>query len=344
MAKWGEGDPRWIVEERADATNVNNWHWTEKNATPWSKDKLKELLIGLKIENEEFSAKIKDLTKCDGEASANNRKAKLIFFYEWVITGEWEASLKNSENKTVYKGTFEITNLSEENDPKDVEVIIDVKDNKQYKLKDFMRSQGAKLIRDQLTKYIQMLKEEFSQGLILPTKDSSAAPKTSVTSPNATGVKLNSTTPEAGKKAEANGASKLAVKKLVLNEEFKCRVEELYNTFVDVNMVRAFTHNSISIYEPKLGGKFSLFDANISGEFIEMVQNKKLVMNWRNKRWPEGCYSLAVLDFNEKDDCTVLALTQTGIPENFLDNTEEGWKNFYFNSIKQTFGFGSRIF
>lgn len=28
MAKWGEGDPRWIVEERADATNVNNWHWS----------------------------------------------------------------------------------------------------------------------------------------------------------------------------------------------------------------------------------------------------------------------------------------------------------------------------
>lgn len=27
MAKWGEGDPRWIVEERADAVNVNNWHW-----------------------------------------------------------------------------------------------------------------------------------------------------------------------------------------------------------------------------------------------------------------------------------------------------------------------------
>ena len=41
MAKWGEGDPRWIVEERPDATNVNNWHWTEKNADGWSKNKLK---------------------------------------------------------------------------------------------------------------------------------------------------------------------------------------------------------------------------------------------------------------------------------------------------------------
>ena len=41
MARWGEGDPRWIVEERPDATNVNNWHWTEKNADSWSKKKIK---------------------------------------------------------------------------------------------------------------------------------------------------------------------------------------------------------------------------------------------------------------------------------------------------------------
>lgn len=40
------------------------------------------------------SVKIKEITKCDGEASANNRKAKLIFFYEWVINGDWEGSRK----------------------------------------------------------------------------------------------------------------------------------------------------------------------------------------------------------------------------------------------------------
>ena len=28
MAKWGEGDPRWIVEEREDGTNADNWHWS----------------------------------------------------------------------------------------------------------------------------------------------------------------------------------------------------------------------------------------------------------------------------------------------------------------------------
>lgn len=63
----------------SSATNPNNWHWKEKNATQWSKDKLKELLVGLKVENEEYSCEIKELKKCQGEASANNRKAKLVF-------------------------------------------------------------------------------------------------------------------------------------------------------------------------------------------------------------------------------------------------------------------------
>ena len=36
--------------------------------------------------------RIKDVSKCDGEASANNRKPKLIFFYEWVIQAEWEGN------------------------------------------------------------------------------------------------------------------------------------------------------------------------------------------------------------------------------------------------------------
>lgn len=35
----------------------------------------------------------KELTKCEGEASANNRKAKLIFFYEFEIKGEWSGNI-----------------------------------------------------------------------------------------------------------------------------------------------------------------------------------------------------------------------------------------------------------
>ena len=36
---------------------------------------------------------IKNLTKIEGEASANNRKAKLIFFYEWELIADWKGKL-----------------------------------------------------------------------------------------------------------------------------------------------------------------------------------------------------------------------------------------------------------
>ncbi|RMZ93971.1 activator of 90 kDa heat shock ATPase -like protein, partial [Brachionus plicatilis] len=304
MAKWGKGDPRWIVEERADATNVNNWHWTEKNATPWSRDKIKELLSGLKIENEEFSCKIKEISKIEGEATANNRKAKLIFFYEWVINGDWEGTLKNSENKTVYKGKFDIPNLSEEHDAKDVDVNITMtNDNKQPKLKEFMYRQGTEKIREQLAKYITLLKEEFSQGLILPTKDSSSNLKNlASTQANLQGPKSTEKSASEKLNQEINGSVKILTKKLSLNEDFKCRVNELYDVFTNIEMVRAFGRSSNIVYEPEKGGKFSLFDSNVTGSFVELVPNKKIVMNWKNKRWADDHYSVVTLEFNEKED------------------------------------------
>lgn len=120
MAKWGEGDPRWIVEERPDATNVNNWHWTERNASPWSQDKIKELFKDTKFQTDLANFNIVEVDKLEGEASANNRKGKLIFFYEWNIELKWKGSLRNCKDE--YTGKIKIPNLSEENDVSEVDV------------------------------------------------------------------------------------------------------------------------------------------------------------------------------------------------------------------------------
>lgn len=152
MAKWGEGDPRWIVEERPDATNVNNWHWTEKNACQWSKEKLKELLVGLKLDNKvgktlsltlnivynilkdwivrnnnrlNFdlvvgTCKVTEISKSDGDASANNRKAKIIVFFEWELRLKWKANVPGEEKSI--EGTIDIPNLSDENTVDDLDV------------------------------------------------------------------------------------------------------------------------------------------------------------------------------------------------------------------------------
>uniref|UniRef100_A0A2K5NYV8 Activator of Hsp90 ATPase AHSA1-like N-terminal domain-containing protein n=1 Tax=Cercocebus atys TaxID=9531 RepID=A0A2K5NYV8_CERAT len=120
MAKWGQGDPRWIVEEREDGTNVNNWHWCERDATSWSKGKFQELLVGIVVENDTGRGEISELKQVEGEASCSSRKGKLIFFYEWYIKLGWKGIVKESGVK--HKGLIEIPNLSEENEVDDTEV------------------------------------------------------------------------------------------------------------------------------------------------------------------------------------------------------------------------------
>jgi activator of HSP90 ATPase len=58
--------------------------------------------------------------KCEGEAVVNNRKGKLIFFYEWDIVLKWTGMLKGGEQEA--EGTVNIPNLSEENDVLEVDV------------------------------------------------------------------------------------------------------------------------------------------------------------------------------------------------------------------------------
>lgn len=94
---------------------------TEKNACGWSQDKLKELLVGLRIESDVADCQLSEMEKIEGEAVANNRKGKLIFFYEWDITLSWKGRLKGGIQAA--EGKIHIPNLSEENDISEVEVI-----------------------------------------------------------------------------------------------------------------------------------------------------------------------------------------------------------------------------
>ena len=62
---------------------------TERDASNWSTDKLKTLFLAVRVQNEEGKCEVTEVSKLDGEASINNRKGKLIFFYEWSIKLNW---------------------------------------------------------------------------------------------------------------------------------------------------------------------------------------------------------------------------------------------------------------
>jgi len=175
MAKWGEGDPRWIVEERPDATNVNNWHWSEKNADNWSRQKIKELFTNQLIEDPDVGdILIWNVEKCEGEARVTNRKGRIILFYEWDIVLCWKGSVKGSSSEI--QGKIEIPNLSEEHENIDD---VDVEARLPYSGKDseilrmmIMKGKASKHIRSLLDQYVCLLRSEYGCGVILPSKES----------------------------------------------------------------------------------------------------------------------------------------------------------------------------
>ncbi|KAM9070205.1 activator of 90 kDa heat shock protein ATPase homolog 2-like isoform 2-T2 [Sarcophilus harrisii] len=286
MAKWGHGDPRWIVEERADGTNVNNWHWTERDATNWSKGKLRELLVGVMVENEVGSCEISDLKQVEGEASCSSRKGKLIFFYEWNIKLSWKGTVKESGAK--HRGSVEIPHLSEENEVDDTEVNVSKKKGEGDSLKDLMKTAGVAKVREALEDYLTALKTEFTTGMILPTK--TAPPQ------------------------------ELTAKRKLSEHNFQ--------------LVQKFSKSS-AVIEAEKGGKFQMFDGTVTGEYLELLSNKRIVMKWRCKSWPEEHYATVALSFVPVAEQTELQLNCKGVPVCKEESTRQCWEKQHFEEIKR---------
>uniref|UniRef100_A0A8D2ET76 Activator of Hsp90 ATPase AHSA1-like N-terminal domain-containing protein n=1 Tax=Theropithecus gelada TaxID=9565 RepID=A0A8D2ET76_THEGE len=324
MAKWGQGDPRWIVEEREDGTNVNNWHWTERDATSWSKGKFQELLVGIVVENDTGRGEISELKQVEGEASCSSRKGKLIFFYEWYIKLGWKGIVKESGVK--HKGLIEIPNLSEENEVEDTEVNVSKKKGDGDILKDLMKTAGTAKVRQALGDYLKALKTEFTTGMILPAKAMATQELTVKRKPSENTLQVQASSPVAL-------GVRIPTVALHMMELFDTTVEQLYSIFTVKDLVQKFS-KSTAVLEAEKGGKFQMFDGNITGEYLELLTNKKIVMKWRCKNWPEEHYATVALNFVPTLGQTELQLDCKGVPVCKEENMKFCWQKQHFEEIK----------
>lgn len=329
--------------ERPDATNVNNWHWTEKNADAWSKKKLEELFVNAIIEDPKIgNVVIEEIEKCEGEARANNRKAKLIFFYEWEITLKWKGNVNGKEKEV--QGKVEICNLSEEHenmDDVDLEVSVSTKGVEAEILKEMMRKgSGAKAIRNKMQAYVDALKTEFSSGLILPAKDGVAtAPVKKTPAP----AKPQTATKTTDQMKNLDIGCKIVMGSLELEEAFKCTGQEFFNALTQKEMLQIFTGGEVKMKEAQKGEPFEMLGGSVNGVFVEVVPFTKIVQKWRLKSWPAGHFSDVTIEIRQSSEDTKVKVKQTNVPEKELENTRIGWKRYYFEALKRSFGFGASL-
>ncbi|TMS12221.1 Activator of 90 kDa heat shock protein ATPase-like protein 1 [Larimichthys crocea] len=310
---------------------------TERDVSGWSSERLRQLLLAVRVEGPEGICQLTDISKLDGEASINNRKGKLIFFYEWQLRASW---LGTSSGGLKYRGTIEVLNLSDENDMDDLDISVSLcKDQPDTPLLNLMKKTGVNEVRRVLGEYIRQLRSEFSLGMILPTADGPKRPQETKKNPIQTSKTQISPAPRcSSSSASCPTGVRISTCTFDLKETFQTSVDELYRTFVNQEFVQVFTR-SAAVVDARRGGRFQLLDGNISGEFTQLVPDRRIEMRWRFRTWPSEHYATISLDLEDQGDETELRMECRGVPAGEEDSTREGLNRFYFQAIKQTFGY-----
>lgn len=336
MAKWGEGDPRWIVEERPDSTNVNNWHWTEKNCFTWSEKYLKEKLAELKVEEQELSAHVVSVTEVEGEATVGNRKGKLYFIFDLSLTIKW----KGDTDVASTEGKIKISDITQDDevDEYNYKIICDEETDRTKPIKQLVQKKLLPAVQKVLSNFKVDIRTEHERNVLLPTKQAGqAAPAPSPAPAKAQPQKEATSGDKAAPKASASQLKDVKTVKMVI--ELLASAQDVFDALLNPQRVQIWTRAPAQISATP-GSKFSLFGGNISGEIISVVPNKKIEQKWRLRDWPEGHFSTVTIELEQGSSSTDLHLTQTDVPADHFETTEDNWQRFFWNQLKGIFGWG----
>ena len=115
---------------------------------------------------------------------------------------------------------------------------------------------------------------------------------------------------------------------------FSVPPNDLYDIFMDAKKHSAFT-GAKAIIDPRVGGKFSVWDGYAEGEFITLTRGKKIVQTWAASDWPDGAVSRVTFVFTPAVGGTDLEFTQEQVPVNFEKDIESGWDEYYWKPIRE---------
>lgn len=112
--------------------------------------------------------------------------------------------------------------------------------------------------------------------------------------------------------------------------------QQLYDALMTSKQHSQFTGDKAKI-STKVGGKFTAYDGYISGKNLELVPGKKIVQLWRGSDWPAGEYSTVTFSFKKLTTGTQLTFVQKEVPVEFYTDIKQGWKDFYWQPLKEFF-------
>ncbi len=121
----------------------------------------------------------------------------------------------------------------------------------------------------------------------------------------------------------------------VITSTIAARSNLLYQAFLDSAIHSEFT-GSVAHIENKVGGKFTAWDGYISGEILELEENRRIKQLWRTTEFSDKDKdSILEIEFLEDDGKTQITLRHSNLPEGTEEDYKQVWIDYYLTPLDE---------
>ena len=334
MARLGDADPRWIVADRTDGANVNEWHWEQRDKTMHWKEHLAQQFKDRELcASDSYVVQAHELTAFNGEVTVASRKGKPICFFEMNFELSWSVKSKSDDNELL-KGRFKIVDCDTQNFEEEHEIRVTKAESSGGDAEDdilsFVRKEAVPCLREMLK---QIIRNDLMGVQNLLTRSSTN---------RATCEAAKSTTSEA-KGGEPSKEEKLPNStSLKMHLVWQCSPTEVYECLTEQRRVSAYTRAPCRI-DPQPGGEVSLLDGAMTGKIIEATSPCNVKMQLRMKSWdpisPDSMVHIRLKEKEGEEGKTVMEFEHSEFPFMEKERVSQGWKNVFWEGMKKMFGY-----
>lgn len=327
-----------------------NWHWKNKNVTPWAKNWFERELTAISVKGDgEEEVSVSEVVEVDGDVELGQRKSKLLTIYDCKVELRWTGKAADG---TEVKGKLTIPEVSHE-------ITLDgISEYQWHWSLTTTRSPAVdkvfELAKARLPTALEAKLSEFPSAIInTHGKDIIVSAETSRTgTPAPAGSAASANTASAATPASSAAAAKPAVKKdakavntttVSVDASFMASADDLFSILTDENRIPSWTRAPAKS-SAKPDTEYSLFGGGVKGKYVSLNPPKEIVQTWAlsNPSWPEGHFATLTTTLDQGSDHTKVMWSLAGVPLGMEDEITRNINGYYVHGLK-SIGLGSEL-
>ncbi|TEB39608.1 hypothetical protein FA13DRAFT_1618877 [Coprinellus micaceus] len=316
-----------------------NWHWKNKNVTPWAKEWITRELVGLAVTGDVDgqSVSISKVTSVEGDVELGQRKSKLLTIFDVDVRLQWVGTTSDAQE---VKGSLQIPEVSHEiicdglsdyvfNWSLDTSSSAEV--DAVYKL---ARSALQKSIESKLSGLPAAIVDNHAKDIHI-SASGTATPVNEASSSSATpAAKAAASVAPAAVKSSAPKKS-LNTSDVIVDGNFQASADDLFALLTDEKRIPAWTRNA-AVSQAKPDTEYALFGGGVKGKYVSLTPGKEIVQTWslQSPTWPSGHAATLTTTLNQGSDSTAVKFALEGVPKGLEDEIKRNLEGYYIHGFK----------